>query len=338
MYTIKEAAARSGVTVPTLRAWERRYGVVHPVRTAAGYRLYDEAAIGRLRVMRRLVDDGWGASQAARRVIEMGDEAVGESLDRAAVPAPAGPSSSMTGRGLPGGEPGAADEAPNAARADFRSGLVAAAIALDAGRIDALLDDAFAVSSFERAMTEVVGPAMAAIGDAWERGELDIAGEHAASHAVVRRLGRLFDSAGRGDRPPQALLGLPPGAHHEIGLLAFGVAALRAGVPVLYLGANVPGASWALALDQSRAAAVVLGVPTLADREAARAVIDAIAGRPQPPALFLGGTGAAALDGYRGARLLPGDVAAAAVLLAEATQPPVLTRAGRRGSRTAGSA
>ncbi|HSW42013.1 MAG TPA: MerR family DNA-binding transcriptional regulator, partial [Patescibacteria group bacterium] len=48
MYTIKQAAALSDLTVPTVRAWERRYGVVHPARTASGYRLYDNEAISRL--------------------------------------------------------------------------------------------------------------------------------------------------------------------------------------------------------------------------------------------------------------------------------------------------
>ena len=44
MYTIKEAAARTGLTIPVLRAWERRYRVVAPTRTPGGYRVYDEAA------------------------------------------------------------------------------------------------------------------------------------------------------------------------------------------------------------------------------------------------------------------------------------------------------
>ena len=69
MYTIKEAAARTGLTVPVLRAWERRYGVVAPARTAGGYRVYDEAALGRLRSMRRLIDDGWSPSAAAAAII-----------------------------------------------------------------------------------------------------------------------------------------------------------------------------------------------------------------------------------------------------------------------------
>src|SRR6187549_2942998 len=69
MYTIKEAAARTGLTVPVLRAWERRYGVIAPTRTPGGYRVYDEAALRRLRSMRRLIDDGWSASAAAAAII-----------------------------------------------------------------------------------------------------------------------------------------------------------------------------------------------------------------------------------------------------------------------------
>ena len=52
MYTIKQAAIRSGLTIPTIRAWERRYGVVLPERTKSGYRLYDDDALDRLLAMR----------------------------------------------------------------------------------------------------------------------------------------------------------------------------------------------------------------------------------------------------------------------------------------------
>ena len=68
MYTIKEAAARSGVGAPLIRAWERRYGVVHPTRTEAGYRLYDDDTIAVLVAMRTLVGSGWTASEAARAI------------------------------------------------------------------------------------------------------------------------------------------------------------------------------------------------------------------------------------------------------------------------------
>ena len=81
MYTIKEAAARTGLTVAVLRAWERRYGVVAPTRTAGGYRVYDEAALGRLRSMRRLIDDGWSPSAAAAAIIAGTDPPAGIATD-----------------------------------------------------------------------------------------------------------------------------------------------------------------------------------------------------------------------------------------------------------------
>src|SRR3954452_4907071 len=69
MYTIKQAATRTGVPVSLLRAWERRYGIVDPRRTPSGYRLYDDASIDRLRSMRTLVDSGWTPSAAAAAIL-----------------------------------------------------------------------------------------------------------------------------------------------------------------------------------------------------------------------------------------------------------------------------
>ena len=65
MYTIKHAAEVTGLSVATLRAWERRYGVVTPHRTEAGYRLYDDEAVHALSVMASLVVEGWSPRQAA---------------------------------------------------------------------------------------------------------------------------------------------------------------------------------------------------------------------------------------------------------------------------------
>ena len=70
MYTIKQAAARTGVSVPTIRAWERRYGVVGPARTTAGYRLYDDD--GRLNASRRCA--GSSSRSMARPTSQAADE------------------------------------------------------------------------------------------------------------------------------------------------------------------------------------------------------------------------------------------------------------------------
>ena len=65
MFTIKRAAELTGVPEHTLRAWERRYGLVQPSRTASGYRLYDEEAVSLITAMKELVGAGWSAREAA---------------------------------------------------------------------------------------------------------------------------------------------------------------------------------------------------------------------------------------------------------------------------------
>ena len=66
MYTIRQAALRSGVSVPLLRAWERRYGIVQPARTAAGYRVYGPCEMVRAAEIVALRTLGLSLSQVAR--------------------------------------------------------------------------------------------------------------------------------------------------------------------------------------------------------------------------------------------------------------------------------
>ena len=81
MYTIKEASSRSGVPVAPLgagTAWSRP-------GTESGYRLYDDAAIAALSIMRRLVDSGWSPAAAATGDrLGPGDQRARTDLGRAA--------------------------------------------------------------------------------------------------------------------------------------------------------------------------------------------------------------------------------------------------------------
>src|SRR6476469_7071876 len=236
MYTIKQAAARSGVSVPTARAWERRYGVVHPQRTPNGYRLYDDEAVGRLIAMRFLVDwHGLRPSQAAEQV-----EAAG--TDVAQLVARARASAAHTTPPI--------EAAPRIQQ--LVDQFVAAAGDLDVPKMERLLDEAFATERFEAAVEHVVFPALRAVGDRWSAGSLDVAMEHAASETIRRRLARFYDALASGG-DPQVIVGLPPGGHHEIGALAYAIAARRQGAEVVYLGADVPVASWLIAAEATHA-------------------------------------------------------------------------------------
>jgi MerR family transcriptional regulator, light-induced transcriptional regulator len=249
MYTIKQAAARAGLTVPVLRAWERRYGIVTPARTASGYRLYDDVAIARVRAMRRLVDSGMSPSAAA---------------------------ASITSGAVPVIE-SARDVSPRPGAVDFSSRFVTAAAGFDLVAIEEVLDEMFAAGTFERVADEHLLPALKALGDAWADGRVDIASEHAASHAVLRRLAAAYQAAGRpSDEMGTILVGLPPGARHELGGLAFAVAARRAGLPVLYLGPDLPVNDWVGVAMRTHARAAVIGVVTAADREPAERVATAL--------------------------------------------------------------
>src|SRR5512146_2518353 len=76
---IGELSRRVGVPPELLRAWEQRYGLLQPVRSAGGFRLYTTADENRVRSMRRHLDAGISAAQAARlalaeRASEAGEE------------------------------------------------------------------------------------------------------------------------------------------------------------------------------------------------------------------------------------------------------------------------
>lgn len=254
MYNIKQAAARAGVSVPVLRAWERRYGIVAPDRTTSGYRQFDDADVARIRAMRTLVDEGWAPSNAAAAILA-GTVEVREASE-------AGP-----GAGGPAGR-GAADSAPGGEATALTARFVDAAHALDSHAVGAVLDDAFAHGSFERVATDYLFPALEALGEAWAAGRVSVAGEHMASSAVARRLGQALEAAGVGNgRAGRVVVGMPPGGRHELGALVFAIAARRAGLPVVYLGADLPADDWLAAADG--AAAAVIGAVTARDRAAA---------------------------------------------------------------------
>lgn len=274
MYNIKQAAARAGVSVPVLRAWERRYGIVHPVRTASNYRQFDDEAVARVQAMRTMVDAGWAPSTAAAAIL------AGEAPELAAT-TPRAPAATDTGddEGLGHG-----------LREVLAERLVRAAADLDAAAVDGILDELFASGSFERVASGLLFPVLERLGDAWVSGQVGIAGEHLVSAAVHRRLALALEAAGAPLPGRPIIIGLPPGGRHELGALAFAVAARRAGLPVAYLGADLPADDWATAAQDASAA--VIGVVTARDRAAAEQVADRL--HADKPGFFVGAGGRAA--------------------------------------------
>ena len=291
MYSIKQASIRSGVSVPLIRAWERRYGVVTPERTTSGYRLYDDHSIATLVRVRELTETGWTASEASRAVL------AGEIAVTAVTPQKA---TVITG-----------DEA-HAEAADLIRRFVDSAAVMDIAATGAVLDEIFARGSFEAIVDDLLMPALIALGVAWTEDRVDVAAEHAASAAVHRRLSALYEAAATVEEP-LVVIGLPPGSRHELGALAFAVALRRRGVGVLYLGPDVPVASWVHVIEQNRARVAIMSVVQSVDRVSALDVASALRDIGGGPALAVGG-GSSDWDGAveAGMVVLPGRINEAA--------------------------
>ncbi len=203
-WRIKEFSALVDVPEATLRAWERRYGLLEPQRSSGGFRLYSTADERRIHAMQRHMAEGIAPAQAAAL-------ALAES---------------------------AAREIPSTRPGELVAALMTAARAFDATDFDKQLDIAFSFGHLA-AIRDVVLPTLVEIGDRWERAELAVGHEHFASHLIERRLLSLAQGweAGRG---PLALLACPAGERHTLGLVCFGLLLADQGWRISYLGADTP--------------------------------------------------------------------------------------------------
>ena len=206
---IGELSRRVGVSDHVLRAWERRYGLLQPVRSKGGYRLYTRADEQRVRRMVRLLDEGLSPAQAARVATSEGP------LDEPRSAAMPGP------------------------KTDLPSRLEAALDAMDEPAAQAVLDRLFSNLTVEAVLRDVLVTYLQRLGDRWAAGEVSVAQEHFASGVVRGRLLGLARGWGSGVGP-HALLACPPGESHDIGLLMFGIVLHRGGWRVAYFGVDTP--------------------------------------------------------------------------------------------------
>jgi MerR family transcriptional regulator, light-induced transcriptional regulator len=205
---IGELARRTGVSPELLRAWEQRYGLLQPTRTAGGFRLYGAADEARVQRMQGLVSGGLAAAQAAQLILS--------------------------------GEPTQATAPPTAALLDDEAGSLAQALdRLDEPAANSALDRLFAAYTVETVLQRVVIPYLHSLGERWAAGEVSVAQEHFASNLIRGRLLGLAQGWGQGGGPG-AVLACLPNEQHELGLLVFGVALRRRGWRITYLGASSP--------------------------------------------------------------------------------------------------
>jgi DNA-binding transcriptional MerR regulator len=274
---IGELGRRTGVSPELLRAWEKRYGLLQPSRSAGGFRLYSSADERRVRSMTALIASGLSASEAASRAVR--DDEVDATSEQ-------------------GPFVGSLAEQLRVALDDF-----------DNEGAHAVFDRLFASVSVETVLEDVLIPFLRELGERWERGEASVAQEHFASNLIRGRLLGVARDWARGSGPAY-VLACPPGEEHDLPLIMFGIAIAHRGARVVFLGADTPVETLKDVVGSTRPAAVVLAAtrpePFL---EAAPALRTLAADVP----VWLCGRGARAHDAEAmGARLLEGDPVMAA--------------------------
>lgn len=271
MIRIGELAKRAGVSSEVLRAWERRYGVIHPGRSEGGFRLYGDDDVARIRKMRSLIDEGMSAAEAARVIV--------------------------------GGSAGARDQ-QRPLPGELVDTLERALLALDATTAHDAIDALLAAVTVETFIRDAALPIVRRIGERWASGEITVAHEHFVSNVIRGRLVGLGHGWERG-AGRLAILACAPGELHDIGLVAFGVALSRAGWRICYLGQDQPVDALAQVARAEQADLVVLSSIDAARFTGVASELRALARRF---AVAIGGAGATPDTAKKvRARLLPND-------------------------------
>ncbi len=274
---IGELSRRFGVSDHVLRAWESRYGLLRPVRSPGGFRLYSEADQRRIRQMQAYLAEGLSAAEAARSALS-GDTDPAGTLAGAPLVASAGDGLSAA--------------------------LRQALDAFDEPAAQAVLDRLLAELSVPAVLRDVVLPYLADLGERWQRGTATVAMEHFASNVIRGRLAGLARGWGSG-HGPQALLACPPGELHDMALMIFGIVLHRNGWRIGYLGASTPVEELERAVDASRPDLVVLAATRAETLEPLRQELASLARRAP---LALAGAGATEqIATAVGARVIAGD-------------------------------
>ena len=266
-YPLKAAARLTGLSPELIRAWERRYGVVAPLRTPGGTRRYRATDLERLRLVKAAVDEGHRIGQVARL-----DSA---ELERRAAASPT-PSAGRLGE------------------------ILTALERLDGAEAQRLISLQLSVLGPARFARDYAAPLVREIGERWAAERLPIASEHLATQLLRSLLGSALHPTAASLLGSRIVFATPSGEPHELGLQMAAITALSAGANPIYLGAELPIEEIVDSAERAGAAALALSLVTIPLDRAAQAVREIRGGLPDDIHLWLGGAMASALEALDG--------------------------------------
>jgi MerR family transcriptional regulator, light-induced transcriptional regulator len=282
LFHIGEVSRRTGLSADVIRVWERRYGLVKPVRSDGNFRLYSQADVAQLELMRHYLRQQVPPARAAELVLR-------------------------AQRDAPDANPGVPAREAASARSILRDSLER----FDEAPAERLLRRLLTMFAPGTVVRDVVVPYLRELGERWACGEASVAQEHFAScflEGWMMGIARAPAAPGR----RRAVLACVPEERHALGLLAFGIALRDFGWRLTYLGGDIPLEAVSDAADAVSADAVVLA--TVSPDALAAAADDAAALAERHP-VAVGGAGTAAPPPALAPHVLPEDIVEAALRL-----------------------
>lgn len=271
LYPIRAVSKLTGISIDTLRAWERRYQVVIPQRDERG-RLYTEADVQRLRLLNSAVEKG----HAIGRLASLSDEELQALITNQGTGA-----FSVSLMGSPESE-----ESVPAPRS-----VMAAIERMDYAEAERELSLLAGVLAPRELAHRVALPLMRQVGEAWHEGRLSIAQEHMTSALLRNLLGALIPLHQRSSPSIRLMFATPSGEQHEFGILLSAMLAVGGGLGIIFLGANLPADEIVLAAQKTAPQVVVLGFIGANGARAGISEVRKIAHKlPSQIELWVGGT------------------------------------------------
>lgn len=209
-YNIKAVSKLLNIQPGTLRAWERRYKFIEPVRNESGHRLYTEKHLQTLKWLINKTNQGFTISQAVSLLENTGSE-----------------------------DSGSTESRKDEQTIKLADDLIEALLNFNETKAQMLISQAFSMYTIEHTIVDVLGSILVRIGDKWENGEITSAHEHFASNILKARISSVMHTIPTNGFLPKALAVCAPGEKHEFGLLIFTIFLKRKGYETIYLGESI---------------------------------------------------------------------------------------------------
>lgn len=223
IFPIRTVSTITGVNAVTLRAWERRYNLIQPLRTKKGHRTYTQYDIDLINHIVELLNKGIAIGQVKTHLQQAPQPTQENELWR-----------------------------------QYQQRMTNAIVRFDDRGLDATYNDTLALYPVDMVTQKLIQPLLKSLGERWAIQQGSIAEEHFFGCYLRNKLGARYHHEASRAQGPLLLTACLPGEHHETGLLLASLSLMAHGYRTLLLGADLPLKELIAPAQHSQAKAILL--------------------------------------------------------------------------------